>query len=257
MNCQHARILIQGYVDGELDLVRTLEIERHIRGCSDCARAHKTQQALRSAIGASALYYPAPANLQQRVQSSIRQAHRAAPRPAVLSWRWIGFAAALAIVVIAVMVIARGTPGSGADDRLAEEVRSSHVRSLLATHLTDVASSDQHTVKPWFDGKLDFAPPVVDLASQGFPLVGGRLDYIDQRPVAALVYQRRRHVINLFIWPAAAAETAPHAVLLQGYQLLHWRQAGMTYWAVSDVSAEDLQAFVQLYQQQAAPSVAP
>jgi anti-sigma factor RsiW len=257
MNCQHVRVLIHGYVDGELDLIRTLEIERHMRGCSDCAQAHKTQQALRSAIGASALYYPTPTHLQQRVQSSIRQAHRAASRPAVLSWRWIGLAAALAIVAIAAIVIARGTPGSGADDRLAEEVRSSHVRSLLANHLTDVASSDQHTVKPWFDGKLDFSPDVVDLASQGFPLAGGRLDYLDQRPVAALVYQRRRHVINLFIWPTTTPEAAPHDVFREGYHLLHWSQAGMTYWAVSDVSADDLQAFVQLYQQHAAPPAAP
>ena len=169
--------------------------------------------------------------------------------------RWLGAAALLAAIAVAALVVLRLVPAGGADNRIAEEVLSSHVRSLLASHLTDVASSDQHTVKPWFDGKLDFAPPVVDLASDGFPLVGGRLDYLDNRRVAALVYQRRRHLINLFVWPGGA-EMAPRDVIQQGYQLVAWSHAGMTFWAVSDVSADDLRAFVRLYQQRAATAMA-
>ncbi len=240
MNCQHARLLIHGYVDGELDLVGSLEIERHVRGCAECAQVYQAQLALRSAIGAGALYHQAPAGLRRRVQASLRGASGSG-WPRLPRWRWIGLAVALAVVALAAAWLARGLL-PGRDDRLADDVLASHVRALMADHLTDVASSDQHTVKPWFDGKLDFSPDVEDLASQGFPLVGGRLDYLDNRPVAALVYQRRRHFINLFIWPAAVADAAPRDLTRQGYNMVSWSQDGMVYWAVSDVSPDDLRA---------------
>jgi anti-sigma factor RsiW len=152
-----------------------------------------------------------------------------------------------------------------ADQFLATQLIASHVRSLMANHLTDVASSDQHTVKPWLDAKLDFAPPVVDLSSEGFPLVGGRLDYLANRPVAALVYQRRKHFINLFVWPAeTGADTTTRsagnkqrsltlkAISRQGYHLLHWLDSEFNYWAISDISAEELQEFEQLFEGQIA-----
>jgi len=139
----------------------------------------------------------------------------------------------------------------GADQFLATQLIASHVRSLMANHLTDVASSDQHTVKPWLDAKLDFAPAVVDLGSEGFTLLGGRLDYLENRPVAALVYQRRKHFINLFVWPAESGSvSADKRITRQGYQLLHWVDSDFNYWAVSDVSDNDLQAFKQVFEKQ-------
>jgi anti-sigma factor RsiW len=168
-------------------------------------------------------------------------------------WNWLGLAAAIIFAaIIAFNVVPRAQRG-GPDQFLATQLIASHVRSLMANHLTDVASSDQHTVKPWLDAKLDFAPPVVDLSSEGFPLVGGRLDYLDNRPVAALVYQRRKHFINLFVWPAGAgAERTTKAISRQGYQLVHWLDSEFNYWAVSDISEKELHEFEQLFEEQIA-----
>jgi anti-sigma factor RsiW len=152
--------------------------------------------------------------------------------------------AAAALVLLTLVPLFRGT---SPDDVLTQEVVSSHIRSLMADHLTDVPSSDQHTVKPWFDGKLDFSPPVADLAKQGFPLVGGRLDYLNNRPVAALIYQRDKHLINVFVWPSAQPEvTDVVSTTRQGYNLFHWTKSGMTFWVVSDVERNQLEKFVQI-----------
>ena len=250
MNCQEAEYLIHGYMDSELDLVKSLEIEQHLQECQACSQTHNNLQTLRSAIRANSLYFQPTAAFRKRIQSSVRQANQAASPPRVLPWRWLGALASLAAVVILTWTLARGLAGPSADDVLAQQVVASHVRSLMPNHLSDVVSTDQHTVKPWFAGKLDFSPMVVDLAAQGFPLIGGRLDYLDNRPVAALVYQRQQHLINLFIWPSSSTTNSKLDVL-QGYQVVHWTNSGMTYWAVSDLNAGELQQFAQLVQQAA------
>jgi anti-sigma factor RsiW len=252
VNCQETQDLIHGYVDGELDLVRSLEIERHIKGCESCSRAYRTLQELKGALQAVPLRFTASNDLRRRIRSSLREAGEPAPARRFLdwmqAWRWAGAVAAVALVAVISWNLARISRAPSGDELVAQEVIDSHVRSLMANHLEDVPSTDQHTVKPWFNGKLDFSPPVQDLAKEGFPLVGGRLDYLENRPVAALVYQRRKHFINLFIWPSTHA-SGQGAVMRQGYNLLHWTQSGMAFWAASDLNNAELQEFVKLLQQ--------
>jgi len=244
--CHEVQELIHGYADGELDLVRNLEMERHFRDCASCSGAYERLQGIRSAIATGAPYYTAPSGLGQRLRSRLRQAAEpdAVRSRTPLRWQWIGIAAAVLIAVLMVTtLIHRPEP----TQLLAQDVVASHVRSLMATHLTDVPSTDQHTVKPWFNGKLDFSPTVGNFAEQGFPLVGGRLDYLDNHPVAALVYRRHQHIINLLVWPSSRqSDSAVGQTELQGYHLLHWTKAGMTYWAVSDLNISELRQLVDL-----------
>lgn len=258
MNCQETQLWLHGYLDAELDLIRTIEIEQHLHSCERCAQTYRNQQAMRAALRSGGLYATAPAQLRSRIQASARLASQDVPIARRIRWPWFSLAAALACVVVLVWGLGRAWLMLAPDDRTAQEVLASHVRSLMAEHLADVASSDRHTVKPWFNGKLDFSPPVVDLAGQGFPLVGGRLDYIDDRAVAALVYRRQQHVINLFIWPASQGlRAAPTTTTRQGYNMAQWTSAGMTYWAVSDLNNDELQEFVHLIQTDAVPTPAP
>src|SRR6266403_1026253 len=223
MNCEEATKLMDGYLDGELDPITNQANEQHLRECPKCDQAYKAHGSLIRAIGKATPYYKAPAELRERIQSSFRDEiaelptrngardaqplfSRRQPRPRTIlwetSWNWLALAAAIIFGAIIALTLVPRLQRPGTDQFLATQLIASHVRSLMANHLTDVASSDQHTVKPWLDAKIDFAPPVVDLSSEGFPLVGGRLDYLDQRPVVALIYQRRKHFINLFVWPA-------------------------------------------------------
>ncbi len=263
---------MDGYLDGELDPISSQKIEQHLRDCRKCEQAYEAHMALAHAVSRGAPYYKAPAELRQRVQLSLRDAigtkairsgalenQRSITRPqpeprAVLfetPWNWLGLAAAIIFAAIIFSNLASVLRRPGADQFLATQLSASHVRSLMVNHLTDVASSDQHTVKPWLDARLNFAPPVVDLTNEGFPLIGGRLDYLNHRPVAALIYHRRQHFINLFIWPAAPNESRmPKTLTRDGYQLLHWDGSPFHYWAVSDVSEADLQAFKQAFDEQ-------
>jgi len=250
LNCRETQTLIHGYFDGELDLMKGLEIEQHLQECAECARAHTRLQSIRSAIKNSSLYAQAPPDLAKRLRSSVRGARHSRRIPRQSPGHLLAVAASLALVMAAGWGLARVLPVRSDDAFLTQELIASHVRSqMLPSHRFDVASSDAHTVKPWFAGKLDFSPPVRDLAADGFPLVGGRLDYLHNRPVAVLVYQRRKHSINLFIWPSASGSAgATRTVTRQGYQLIQWTQAGMTYWAVSDLNERELQEFVRLIQ---------
>jgi mycothiol system anti-sigma-R factor len=264
MNCEEVKNLMDGYLDGELDPVTNQKIEEHLRACHNCEQAYKAQGSVLRAISNGAPYYKAPAELRERIRASLQEEIAKEPRrnvaedapagqrrtiPSAISWSWLALAAAIIFAAIIAFNVMPRLQRPGSDQFLATQLIASHARSLLANHLTDVASTDQHTVKPWLDAKLDFAPPVVDLSSEGFPLIGGRLDYLDNRPVAALVYQRRKHFINLFVWPAASdAAKAPKTMTRQGYQLLHWTDSDFNYWAVSDVNVDDLQSFRQQFE---------
>jgi mycothiol system anti-sigma-R factor len=277
MNCEEAINLMDGYLDGELDPITNQEIERHLRDCRRCEQAYAAQRTLVRTIASAVPYYKAPVELRERIQSSLRNeigakaAHngtrgsqvlrtrkQSEPRAPLFGMPWnslslagLGLAAAIIFAAIIFSNLAPRLQRPGADQFLATQLIASHVRSLMANHLTDVASSDQHTVKPWLDAKLDFAPPVVDLASEGFPLVGGRLDYLDNKTAAALVYQRRKHFINLFVWPTTPGDNKEQKLMTrQGYHLLRWIDGDFTYWAVSDVNTDDLQNFKQLFEGQ-------
>ncbi len=253
MICQTAQEFIHPYVDGELDLAKNLEVEQHMQECEVCASVYGNQIAVRSAFKNSSLYHFAPEKLEKRIRSSLRREAKSEVGRRSFGWRWVPVGVALAFVLLMALVIWRAVPGlrPSGDDLLVQEIVSNHVRSLqLENHRTDVISSDQHTVKPWFDGKLDFAPPVKDFSSQGFPLMGGRLEYLNNRAVAALIYQRQKHYINLYIWPAEQSKAAGEvAAKRQGYNLLHWANSGMNYWAVSDLNAVELHEFGRLVQE--------
>jgi len=252
LSCQTTQELIHAYVDGELDLASSLEVEQHMEECQVCAIAYRNQTALRAAFKDGSLYYSAPEKLNKRIRSSLRREAKSEVGRRSFAWRWLSVGA-FALVLLMALVLWWAVPGlrPSGDDLLAQEIVSNHVRSLqLEGHRIDVISSDQHTVKPWFDGKLDFAPPVKDFSGQGFPLIGGRLEYLNNRAVAALIYQRQKHFINLYIWPAAESSAASEvATKRQGYNLLHWTNSGMNYWAVSDLNGVELHEFARLVQE--------
>jgi anti-sigma factor RsiW len=253
MNCQECHDFIDPYIDNELDVATAILVKQHLRDCSQCQQLLEARKALRDLLNNPQLQFEVPDSLRQKIQSALPVAtpsarHRSVGR-SVIPWFTVplALAAALAVVFGLQFLNQRGMFDRSGGNALAEEVISSHVRSLLAAHLLDVPSSDQHTVKPWFDGKLKFSPPVRDFADQGFRLIGGRLDYINGREVAALVYQRRLHIINLFIWPLESGRnTAAESFTKDGYNVSHWERDGFEFWAVSDVSAEDLRAFAGL-----------
>ena len=248
MNCAEIKDLLHAYADGELDLVRNLEVEQHLKSCAKCAAEKNSIQSLRDVLRQNDLAYRAPNSLRKEIRKMVNAdvPARGDARPTEIKlWIWKLIAAG-ATAFAALTIILR--PGISGRDQLLNEAVADHVRSLQANHLTDVTSTDQHTVKPWFDGKLDFAPDVKDFAGQGFPLIGGRLDYLKGRTVAALVYKRNKHFINVFIWPTknTATQTAEN---FRGYSIINFDANGFHYCLVSDAEGKELSDLANLIAQ--------
>ena len=240
MTCDEAEVLIHALMDGELDAGHARELEAHLAGCAKCSAKLRSFRAMRQTMTAAKLDYEAPATLRASLGRTFPGADAGKPnRRALLK----GFAAGGAISAIAASGLFMMVMRAGDDRRILGEIVSAHLRSLQAEHLTDVQSSDQHTVKPWFNGRLDVAPPVVDLTAQGFTLLGGRLDYINGRAAAAIVYRRRVHIINLFVTQGAGPDRAATMETVQGFNMWLWSEQGLNFWAVSDINADELQEF--------------
>lgn len=238
MTCKETQDLLDAYEDGELDSSSELAIESHLQGCPPCSSVFASLKLLVSALQRGTLRFNAPQHLKPVVLSGIERANPVV-RHSFGDWRWVPFAASIVVIAALSGLLATRAAKPSVETKLIGDIVSSHVRSLLADHLTDVTSSDTHNVKPWFSDKLDYSPPARDLSAQGFPLLGGRMDYLQNRPVAALVYQRNQHLINLFVWPANES-TPERRLVLRGYSLMHWEKSGMTYWLVSDLNPEEL-----------------
>jgi anti-sigma factor RsiW len=258
MICNDIPDLVQSHVDGEFDPDRADALETHLRGCADCTRVVEAQRNWQRTMRAGMTRFAAPDRLRARLAVALAEADSAveAARPRRAIWRPLAMAASLAFAVVTSSGLTAYLTLPGEQDRMVDNVVSGHVRSLMAGHLTDVPSSDQHTVKPWFHGRIDLAPPVDDLAPQGYKLVGGRLDYLDRQPAAALVYQHREHPINLFVVaaPSAGDDKAGGISSLteRGYNVLHWTGGGMAFWAVSDLDLGELREFARLYRSRSA-----
>jgi mycothiol system anti-sigma-R factor len=280
LTCDECRERLAPYIDDELDALDREAVRSHLASCPMCTARYERQRALGETLRQKLPTYRAPDLLRARIGSALRvEAQRGATataRPpsratadvgAVLksARRWKLAALAASVLFLASttygVVATRDARGGGGersalvDDAIAHDVLASHVRSLMPGHLTDVASSNRHNVKPWFNGRLDYSPPVYDLSDAGFPLVGGRVDYVGNRAVAVLVYQRRQHLISVYVWPstrdAAGAAGAPDRTpepTRQGYHMISWTSGGMTRWAISDLDERELGELARLEQ---------
>ena len=249
MTCREIEPLLNARLDEELDATGLSEVDRHLADCRVCAGQYAALEKLHHEIAAVDLRYVAPATLEQKIEEGLPRQDPAKERIGnsrfpIGWWRAAAVAAALVAGILAFHYAPR--MGDSEMSEVGQEILDSHLRSLQVEHPVDVASSDQHTVKPWFQGKTSFSPPTPDLSKEGFDLVGGRLEVLRQQPAAAIVYKRRQHVISLYIAPSNDATIGIESQDVHGYHLLHWSQAGINYWAVSDVSPEDLRIFANL-----------
>jgi anti-sigma factor RsiW len=250
MNCDDSHIYLPAYLDDELDVSDSLRVQKHLAACQDCQQTQEHQLVLRSALRDPELRAYPSADFSRRIEAAVRRAAKEEARARrssrfeflrIESFRWLPAAAVLLLVTTIGAFLVTNSLRSSQQQLIASAVLTGHIRSLQPNHLIDVPSSDRHTVKPWFQGRLDFSPPVPDLSELGWTLVGGRLDYVDGRPVAVIVYQRRMHNINVFLWPNhGPAGDAIRQEEAQGYQILHWNGAEMTYWVVSDLNNAEL-----------------
>ncbi len=248
MQCDEVRPRIDAYVDGELAETERLQLRDHLADCPDCGPEAMALERLRDGIRQAAPIYRAPEALRSQIRFALRQEAATSARAARPAPGWLAYAAS---ILLAVAVGSGGTlliTGERQEDAVGNELIDSHLRSLLADHLTDVASSDRHTVKPWFAGRTELSPPGVDLAAQGFPLVGGRLDLIEGKPVPALVYRAGKHVVNVFVLPARVGEYA-ETVTRRGYTLHHWNEGDLGYWAVSDAAPDEFAKFEHAFRE--------
>jgi anti-sigma factor RsiW len=257
MTCDEAEILLHAFLDDELDAGHIRDVETHVADCPRCAAALADYREMSKAFAGTEMRYAAPAALRERIEASLPRAvpqavaqattaqvvpllQPAPNRRSVLR----GFAMGSAMSALAATGLFAIVLRNDDQQQLLSEVVTAHLRSLQAGHLIDVVSTDQHTVKPWFNGKLDVSPPVVDLTAQGFTLIGGRLDYVDARAIGAVVYRRRQHIINLFIARTANTQSrAARMETMQGFNVRRWSQQGMNFWAVSDIGADELSEF--------------
>ena len=249
MACERADTLVHGYFDNELDALGAAEFESHLQQCPECVAALDALESLRSTITVAQPYEKMPASFRKKILAdlNVKIPTVIATARATTNWRWLAMAAAFLLLIYGGWRVASLSRGDSRETLMASKIVDAHLRSLQPGHLEDVISTDQHTVKPWFDGKIDFAPPVRDFSEQGFPLQGGRLDVVDNRTVAALVYGRRKHVVNVFVWPTSEKDAAPRTGSIQGYQWIDWRKQGMEFYAVSDASAPDLDQLQRLF----------
>jgi mycothiol system anti-sigma-R factor len=246
MQCDEVRPRLDAYIDGELAEAERVQLRHHLVDCPECGPEATALERLRDSIRQSAPVYRAPEALRSQIRFALRReaaasAHVTRPAPG-----WLAYAAS---IFLAVALGSAGTlliTGERQEDAVANELIDSHLRSLLGNHLTDVASSDQHTVKPWFAGRSELSPPAVDLIGEGFPLVGGRLDLIAGKPVPALVYRRREHVINVFVLPASRGDLGVN-LTRRGYSLRHWDEGDLSFWAVSDAARPELAEFERVF----------
>jgi anti-sigma factor RsiW len=246
MTCAEAGPLLHARLDNELDMAGTASIDLHLSDCRACAAQYAALENLHQEITAADLAYTPGIVLERKLAARFLEEKKSPS--GFWNWNWhnASVMAAAAIAVVAAIVSIPMLRTSREADAVATEILDNHLRALQAVHQVDVPSSDQHTVKPWFQGKTDFSPPVPDLTRDDFILVGGCLEVIHQQPAAAIVYRRRQHLIDLYVSPSAGADSKPELRELGGYHLLHWARHNMSYWAVSDVDAADLWTFAAL-----------
>jgi anti-sigma factor RsiW len=247
MSCDRADTVLHGYFDNELDALGAAEFERHLEQCSECVDALEALKSLRSSMNSAQLYEKPPVSFRKKVVADLGSASPVLIVPTRTPWRWLAVAATLLLFAYTAWQVVSVRRVDNYETVLATEVVDAHLRSLQPGHLTDVVSSDQHTVKPWFDGKLDFSPPVRDFADQGFPLQGGRLDVVHGRAIAVLVYGRRKHLVNVFIWPTSEQDASPRVGSCQGYQWINWSKGGMQFCVVSDAAPSGLEQLQRLF----------
>lgn len=249
VNCREIQANVHAYIDGELDLTGSLELERHLQTCTACSQYHKNNAGIQAALRSPALYYPAPKSTMLNIHSVIQRESRSENRSKTLFVRLAVTSAFASVLFGAVYLLPRLNSANEAS--IQRDVVACHIRSLMVNHLADVISTDQHTVKPWFNGKLDFSPPVFDLKKEGFPLIGGRLDYLDEHAVSVLIYSKHKHIINLFVWQKKTDGRSGLSPITeftrQGFHVVRWIQSDLQFWAVSDLNTAGLSEFARQF----------